>query len=231
MKRPARSAIRLKPAVCGVLALLLAAAALLGRAADLGVTQAILAAVENRFGAPSRKRLQEWERLVDANRGKSEMEKVRIVNDFFNNSIIFVDDINLWKVKDYWATPIEFLARGAGDCEDYSIAKYYTLRAMGVPEDKLRITYVKARLSYGEQAHMVLTYSPEARRPPLVLDNLNFDILPATQRHDLKPVYNFNGAGLWLASSGGSGKRVGGAGRLSMWNDLQSRLQAGAWGG
>ncbi len=222
---------RLRAGAMLLLVPVLLLAAMLGTAADLGVTQAILSAVENRFGAASRKRLQDWEKLVDTHSNKPEAEKLRIVNDFFNENIIFVDDINLWKLNDYWATPIEFLARGGGDCEDYSIAKYYTLRAMGVSESKLRITYVKARLSYGEQAHMVLTYSPEARRVPLVLDNLNFEILPATQRGDLKPVYNFNGAGLWLADRSGSGKRVGGAGRLSMWNDLQSRLSAGAWGG
>ena len=82
----------------------------------------------------------------------------------------FINDQALWEQKDYWATPIETLSIGGGDCEDYAIAKYFTLKQLGVDESKLRLTYVKAiELN---QAHMVLTYFENKRAVPLVLDNL-----------------------------------------------------------
>ena len=119
-------------------------------------------------------------------------------------------------------TPIEMLSIGAGDCEDYSIAKYFTLKQLGVDEAKLRLTYVKA-VEIG-QAHMVLTYFEHRRAVPLVLDNLITEIKPATQRPDLIPVYSFNGTGLWLAKARGEGQRVGDSSRLSLWEDLEKRM-------
>ncbi len=225
---PAPNARKLLPCLA---ALALSLAVGVAFAARLGVTDTIIAKVSERFGVEASERLRAWERLVGAYGGVPEDQKLSVVNDFFNDIIVFVDDIHHWGVEDYWATPIEFLATGGGDCEDYSIAKFFTLQALGVSEDKLRITYVKARLSYGEQAHMVLTYFEKPSSIPLVLDNLNTLIKPATQRRDLKPVYNFNAGGLYLAKAGGSGQRVGGASRLSAWSDLQQRMRAGAWGG
>lgn len=125
-------------------------------------------------------------------------------------------------MKDYWATPLEVLSKGAGDCEDYSIAKYFTLKELGVPEKKMRITYVKAlKLN---QAHMVLTYFVSPRSVPFVLDNLDPQIKSATDRKDLLPVYSFNGSSLWLAKTKGMGKRVGGSSRLNMWAELKKRM-------
>ena len=92
---------------------------------------------------------------------------------------------------DYWAAPIEALKSGKGDCEDYAIAKYMTLISMGIGAENLRITYVKAT-DFG-QAHMVLAYYETLNEVPLILDNLNSNILPATKRPDLIPVYGFNG--------------------------------------
>ena len=151
-----------------------------------------------------------------------EQEKLERVNNFFNQNVDFVDDLIHWSVEDYWATPIEFLATGAGDCEDYSIAKYFTLLELGVDENKMRITYVKAYQL--NQAHMVLTYFAKPKAVPLVLDNLLPVIKPATQRKDLLPVYSFNGSGLWLAKSRGAGKRIGGSDRLSLWSELKQRM-------
>jgi predicted transglutaminase-like cysteine proteinase len=134
----------------------------------------------------------------------------------------FVDDNFLWGLEDYWATPLEFLSKGAGDCEDYSIAKYFTLRELGVDDKKMRITYVKALEL--NQAHMVLTYFETPRSIPVVLDNLIPTIKSATNRRDLLPVYSFNGTGLWLAKVRGTGKRVGGSSRLKMWEKMKARM-------
>ena len=96
---------------------------------------------------------------------------------------------------------------------------------MGVPVDKLRITYVKAiRLN---QAHMVLAYYETPSAEPLILDNLISDIKPASKRTDLVPVYSFNGDGLWLSKQRGQGKRIGESGKLSRWVDLNTRLLDG----
>ena len=175
-----------------------------------------------KYGSRAAVRLTEWQELVDKNQHKSEEDKLEIVNDFFNQ-VRFIDDIIHWQKKDYWATPLEMLATDAGDCEDYSIAKYFTLKALGVPESKLYITYVKAiRLN---QAHMVLTYFKTPKSIPLVLDNINKRILEANRRTDLVPIYSFNGDGLWLARERGKGRSVsGGTAKLKNWNSLLERL-------
>jgi len=186
------------------------------------VTEAEIRQTEAKYGSRAADRLREWQELVDENQNESEEDKLEIVNNFFNR-VRFVDDIIHWRKKDYWATPIELLATDAGDCEDYSIAKYFTLKALGVPENKLYITYVKAiRLN---QAHMVLTYFEKPKSIPVVLDNINKRILPATKRKDLVPIYSFNGDGLWLAKQRGKGRSVsGGTSKLKNWNNLLERL-------
>lgn len=191
--------------------------------ADLNISSRVLDKIEAQYNKFARKRVEDWQKLVDENKDLPEAEKLELVNQFFNTNVLFIDDIDLWNKKDYWATPLEMLSIGGGDCEDYSIAKYFTLKELGVDEDKLRITYVKAKEL--NQAHMVLTYFKTKRSVPLVLDNLITDIKPATQRNDLTPVYSFNGTGLWLAKSRGEGQRVGGSSRLSLWQDLEKRMQ------
>ena len=191
--------------------------------ADLNISTRVLDNIEAQYNKFARKRVEDWQKLVDENQDLPEAEKLELVNQFFNTNVLFIDDIDLWKKKDYWATPLEMLSIGGGDCEDYSIAKYFTLKELGVDEDKLRITYVKAKEL--NQAHMVLTYFKTKRSVPLVLDNLITEIKPASQRNDLTPVYSFNGTGLWLAKSRGEGQRVGGSSRLSLWQDLEKRMQ------
>jgi predicted transglutaminase-like cysteine proteinase len=191
--------------------------------AELNITEQFLAQIEEKYNRFARERVANWQALIENSQTLSELEKLEVVNTFFNSNVLFINDINLWQQEDYWATPVEMLAIGAGDCEDYSIAKYFTLKEIGIPEEKLRITYVKAT-EIG-QAHMVLTYFETKRSIPLVLDNLKIDIQPATERTDLVPVYSFNGAGLWLAKSRGGGKRVGESSRLSLWQDLEKRMQ------
>jgi len=171
----------------------------------------------------ARQRIAEWAALLNTPSQGTIQDKLKQVNQFFNARMAFRDDIVVWKQQDYWATPIEFLRKGAGDCEDFALAKYFTLREMGVPANQLRITYVKALEL--NQAHMVVTWYSTPTAIPLVLDNLKTAILPATQRTDLLPVYAFNGEGLWLPQSGGN-KRVGDSKRLSRWQDLLTRMRA-----
>lgn len=190
--------------------------------AYMNITETLLAKIEAKYNKHARKRIESWQTLLETSTGLSDTEKLDAVNNFFNTNVMFINDQALWGKEDYWATPLEALSIGAGDCEDYSIAKYFTLKKLGVDEEKLRITYVKA-IELG-QAHMVLTYFENKRSVPLVLDNIDAEIKPANLRNDLVPVYSFNGGGLWLAKSRGSGKRVGDASRLSLWEDLESRM-------
>jgi hypothetical protein len=76
---------------------------------------------------------------------------------------------------------------------------------------------------------MVLTYYPTPRAVPVVLDNLIPEIKSANKRKDLKPVYSFNGGGLWLSKERGNGRKVGGISRLNMWSELKKRMLENAY--
>lgn len=164
-----------------------------------------------------------WQNLVVANATSPERERLRRVNAFFNQRLLFRDDWNVWGQADYWATPLEALVRGSGDCEDFSIAKFVTLRELGIARDKLRLIYVRAELGSGGpvQAHMVLGYYANPGAEPLLLDNLVAEILPASQRNDLTPVFSFNDKGLW---AGGQQAASDPTARLSRWRRLLLRL-------
>lgn len=187
------------------------------------VSDELIAHVAKKHGEMARRRVVSWRKLMQDKQQSDEKAKLVAVNTFFN-LMTFRSDADQIGRTDYWMTPLEFLTKGGGDCEDFAIAKYFTLQALGVSEEKLRITYVKAILY--NQAHMVLTYYPEPSAVPLVLDNLEGQILPATKRKDLRPVYSFNAQGLWLARQRGQGRRVSGPGRISMWRDLNRRMAA-----
>ncbi|MGF1875214.1 transglutaminase-like cysteine peptidase [Photobacterium frigidiphilum] len=172
------------------------------------------------YGERAGKRVTAWRNIVNDNASQDIDTKLREVNNFFNQ-LIFIDDIKLWGKEDFWATPLEFLGVGAGDCEDFSIAKYFSLRELGVADNKLRLVYVKALEL--NQFHMVVAYYPTPSSVPLLLDNLDGDIKPATKRPDLLPIYSFNASKLWLMKQKGQGQLAGKASRLSLWNDLRQR--------
>ncbi len=191
-------------------------------AGGVDITPEVIQWVKTEFGSIGVDRVYAWQRLMDSNGGKSEQEKLTVVNSFFNR-LRYRTDQQLWGKNDYWATPIEALGKGAADCEDYSIAKYFTLRELGVPDEKMRIMYVKAlKLNVH---HMVLTYYATPSSIPLVLDNLNSKILSASKRSDLAPIYSFNGSGLWLAKERGRGRWMGGSSKVKLWQDLKARMQ------
>ena len=181
----------------------------------------LLTKIEQEHGGYARERVAIWEKLIANNRNVDNFRKLIIVNDFFNK-MAFSNDIDLWGKEDYWATPLQMLTSNSGDCEDYSIAKYFTLRKMGIPAESMRLTYVKAlKLN---QAHMVLTYYPEPDEEPLILDNLVNEIQVASNRKDLVRVYSFNGTDLWLAKEQGGDKHIGRSGRLSRWQEVIARI-------
>ena len=171
---------------------------------------------------------REWARVLKILKSENnELQKLADVNDYFNRKLRFGDDKTIWGVTDYWATPIESLIKGSGDCEDFAIAKYFSLKHLDVPTNKLRITYVEARIggpnSQISQAHMVLAYYPTPDAEPLILDNLLTEIRPASRRSDLRPVFSFNSEGIFSADGKTS---QGSSSRLSRWNDLIQKMKA-----
>ena len=176
-------------------------------------------AVKNTYGSRAGKRVETWRNELAKYRTLSEQQKLIKVNNFFNQ-LHFVNDINLWGKKDYWATPLEFLGSNAGDCEDFTIAKYFSLLELGISDKKLRLVYVKAITL--NQFHMVLAYYSKPSAEPVLLDNINPEIKRASLRKDLLPIYSFNGKNLWLMKSR-QGQLAGKSSRLSLWNDLRAR--------
>jgi predicted transglutaminase-like cysteine proteinase len=157
--------------------------------------------------------------------GRDDAAKIRAVNDFYNQRLAYMEDIDNWGQVDYWASPLEALGKGAGDCEDYAIGKYFTLTSLGVPHARLRMVYVRASIPgapNGFVAHMVLAYYATPEAEPLVLDNLQPGIHPAGERPDLAPVFSFNAEGLWqgVGSIRANGDPMT---RLSKWREVVAR--------
>jgi predicted transglutaminase-like cysteine proteinase len=153
-------------------------------------------------------------------------KRLALLNTFFNRRIFFREDAEAWGQVDYWASPLETLIRGQGDCEDYAIAKYFSLLAAGVDPARLRLVYVRATLgppAGPQQAHMVLAYYEDPQAEPLILDNLVPEVLPANRRRDLVPVFSFNAQGLWQGTNGaGAGDPLA---RLSRWREVVSKAR------
>lgn len=193
------------------------------RAEEFFLPEAEKQEIKQRYGEEALHRTEGLIRLMNKYNGVSDLEKLLRVNLFFNQ-VAYGTDPRVWGKGDYWATRSEFLNKGKGDCEDYSIAKFFTLTQLGVPGEKLYLTYVKA-LKLG-QAHMVLTYYDRKDAMPLVLDNLNPKILPASKRSDLKPVYSFNADTLYVAKQRGLGKYIpGGLEKNKMWLELLQKIK------
>lgn len=204
--------------------LLLVACATLLAADQAGLSDKLIAYVGRKYGQDAQHKVLDWQKLIEKGKTVSERDKLDLANDFFNQ-VPYVSDIDHWGIKDYWATPVEMLASNGGDCEDFAIGKYFTLIGMGVPMERLRITYVRElKFDPIDQAHMVLAYYATPDADPLILDNVDKAIWPGSERDDLVPIYSFNGGGLWLAKERGAGRKVGGADRINLWNDLITRM-------
>ena len=174
---------------------------------------------------PGQQRVADWYTLMHEKQDAPEMEKLESVNSFFNK-LRFVDDQIHWGKEDYWATPQEMLISNGGDCEDFATAKYFTLRNLKIPDEKMRLTYVKSLKI--KQPHMVLSFYQEPTSEPLVLDSLVDTILFASKRPDLIPIYSFNGQGYWLSRKQSS-DRLGGSDNLSLWQELRQRFSQEAF--
>ncbi len=191
--------------------------------ADFTIEKEVFSFVEAQYGKEAVSRIKGWESLVRHEFMEKSLEKTSLkrANDYFNQ-VRWLSDFDHWGVEDYWATPVETLASNGGDCEDFSIGKYFSLIESEFDPAKLRITYVKS-LTHN-QAHMVLAYYDTPSAEPLILDNINKQVLPASQRTDLLPIYSFNGESIWLAKD--RGRKLKGNSQVSLpkWREVNQRL-------
>ena len=121
--------------------------------------------MQNEYGDRAAQRLKNWDKVMKNAKAQEEQIKVRNINAYFNNYQYRKDQYN-WKAIEYWASFGEFIGKGTGDCEDYALAKYYSLRKLGVPASKLKLMSGK----FLGRGHLILTYTKEGKEP-LVLDN------------------------------------------------------------
>lgn len=149
-------------------------------------------------------------------------KKLNHVNAFYNR-ILPVHDSQKYKVDDHWSTPKEFLVEGRGDCEDYAIAKYFTLKESGIPKDKLYLTVVKVKGT--TNYHMVLSYLENKKSMPFIMDNLSFRVLPFDKRTDLEPKFIFNENNAYLLKNKKIHKKVRiNWGKVDKWKDILDRV-------
>ena len=130
--------------------------------------------------------------LVKELNGKPMSEQIEAVNTFYN-AVPYVEDMANYGMEDYWATPNQFLERG-GDCEDYSIAKYMTLKRLGVPESMMKIIILQDN-NLGGIMHAVLEVRLGDQK--MLLDNQARDVVDESTIYHYRPIYALNGAAWW----------------------------------
>jgi predicted transglutaminase-like cysteine proteinase len=118
--------------------------------------------------------------------------KMKLANSLINDRAPhpYKEDIKNWGVTEYWETPYEFLKK-SGDTEDFAIAKYFLLKAAGVPIDDMQIIMARAK-SLGGLGHAILAVRTDSTHI-LILDNRIMALLDATLLNDeFKPALGVN---------------------------------------
>lgn len=137
-----------------------------------------------------------WDGFKEKAQCKSPMELLRYVNSFWN-TWPYKEDIVNWGVEDYWAIPAEFLKK-SGDCEDYAIVKYFTLKELGIPRENMRIVVVRDTVR--NMAHAVLAVYMDG--DAYILDNLSNAVLSHSRIRQYSPQYSVNEVGRWAHLKG-----------------------------
>jgi predicted transglutaminase-like cysteine proteinase len=188
----------------------------------LGPANASLLPTSMQRDEQAAQRLQHWQLLITQSMQLSDAEKLQAVNAFFNRHIRYGEDLEVWGHVDYWASPLETLGLGAGDCEDFAFAKYFTLRLLGIPEQHLRLVY--STLISTQQAHMVLGYWADEGEAPVLLDNLRTELSPIAQRPDLQVQFAFDAGRLYRFNQSRL-VAVGDAQLLPGWQALKAKVR------
>ncbi|MDR3424759.1 MAG: transglutaminase-like cysteine peptidase [Alphaproteobacteria bacterium] len=150
-------------------------------------------------------KLKDWKATLEGLRGKPLPEQLDAV-DRFINAYPYVDDIVNWGFDNYWETPYEF-QRKSGNCKDYAIAKFMSLRALGVPNSQMRVVVVRD-LNLGGIIHAVLIVFIDEKG--YILDNQIKQVMPADKIYHYVPIYSINERHWWqhfmLEQTGGTDK-------------------------
>jgi len=186
------------------------------------VDDELMQKITKKYKIYAKRRFVYLQKSLDSVKTQDDRAKLEAVNNYFNN-VRYSSDMKVYKRRDYWATPWEFLGKDKGDCEDYVISKYFALIYLDIDSKKLFFTYVKS--TKFKETHMVLTYFETPRSEPLVLDNNNLKIFPASKRKDLIPIYNFNGESLYKASKSGTGKKLKNKKSHKKWDELKLNMK------
>jgi predicted transglutaminase-like cysteine proteinase len=132
-----------------------------------------------------------WSALIDDLKSRPLPDRVTRANDYFN-SIPYVPAVKNWGDVGYWETPYEFLVRG-GQCQDYAIAKYFALKASGVPESDMRFVVVRDLQRSLDHAILVVAINGQ----DYVLDNQSAAMEPLSDVHNYRAYYAINNTGWW----------------------------------
>ena len=186
------------------------------------ISQKEIDVASKKYGVLATRRMQALLTLIAENSNRPDRLKVNLVNDFFSK-VTYMEDKQVWKTNDFWATPAELLAKDKGDAEDFAIAKYFTLLAMGLDEKKLYFSYVNATRI--KRSHIVLTYFRSPKSEPLVMDSLTDRVLKASARSDLIPIYSFNAKDLRSSDQASSKQDFDSS--MHQWGLMVSRMKQG----
>lgn len=135
--------------------------------------------------------LREWKAFLKTQEGKGLKAELKAVNDYMNAAGYILDPVN-WGVPDYWTTPNQFFSRD-GDCEDYAIAKFISLRALGVPNDRMRIVILQD-LNLGVLHAVLAVYDGDTI---YILDNQAQRVVEASDIRHYQPIYSINETAWW----------------------------------
>ena len=147
-------------------------------------------------GERSACRLAKWQAFLSEISSAPLSDQLYRVNRYINHVRYRTDERN-WDRADFWAVPEQFFARG-GDCEDYAIAKYVSLRSLGIPAERLRVVVVYDRKIREDHAVLVIT-APDGIK---VLDSNRKRVIDWEEaRKRYSPYYSVNEQAVWIHNS------------------------------
>ncbi len=167
-----------------------------------------IAKEQKTYATSSSKAVRAWQAMIRSNKGARQIDQLHVVNGFVNQWRYRTDSYN-YKQSDYWASPAEFFSR-SGDCEDYAIAKYVTLRQMGFSADQLRLVVVKDLNR--NLAHAVLAAYVDG--DVYILDNVNGKVRSQAAVTEYAPYYSVNEQARWAHAAPAAAAKVASAAGL-----------------
>jgi predicted transglutaminase-like cysteine proteinase len=145
-----------------------------------------------RLGETLHCRTEEWTSFIASLKGKDRRAQLEAVNRYINRSP-YITDLANWGVNDFWETLGEFIAKD-GDCEDYAIAKYYSLKELGFDPSEMRIVILEDENLHVSHAVLAVFLNGQA----LILDNQLPDVVRDTSIVNYRPIYSINEQAWWF---------------------------------